>query len=165
MILKGVLFMCYREDYYKFVNQLVPEMVFNNGRLFIYRLLRNENMMITNLKKLWEKMKLEETYYRNEFPNIQIEEVQINVEHTLIIISIPEAREDQEAIYIGITYDRDDNFRYFTYEISKQTCDKERYSLYEITSNNEQINYGAHQVKDKAVFSKELSQVLIYELF
>lgn len=156
--------MAYREDYYKFAHLLMPSAVFNYGRLFVFRLLRDEEAFVENLKKTWSSIELEEPGLRNNPPDFSIDIRYPNTEHTGIIISIPEAAEDQEAAYIGITYDENDNFRYFTYEIGKGESEETVYFLCEWTSSGEHINYGLYEVRDKALFIREISDILVYDL-
>ncbi|MDP4091347.1 MAG: hypothetical protein Q8930_19045 [Bacillota bacterium] len=157
--------MGFREDYYEFTQSLMPHTVLNYGRLLVYRLLRDEEAFIENLKKTWLSLQLEEPQCRNDLPDFSIDITYPNVEHTVIIITIPQAAEPLEASYIGITYDKDDRFRYFTYEIGKGINGEAIYFLCERTKDGEHINYGAYENVDKAVFIKELSDLLVYELF
>lgn len=154
----------YREDYYKFTHYLMLHTIFNYGKLFVYRLLRNEELFIENLKKTWATIELDKPQLRNNSPNFELDIINLNVEHTGIIITIPEAIETQEAFYIGITYDENDNFRYFTYEIGKGSNEDTIYFLCERTSSGDYINYGFHCNKDKPLFIKEISDLLIYDL-
>ncbi|MEQ8154882.1 MAG: hypothetical protein ABRQ25_08380 [Clostridiaceae bacterium] len=152
----------YRKDYYKFANELMPNKVFNNGRLMVYRLLRNEEQFIQELKSTWPTIDLENPQFRSAEPDFKMEIVQADFEHTAIIISMPEASLPQEAINIAIVYDNDDNFRYFTYEINYGIEDRTQYSLNEICSNGEKIDYGIHDgMKD---FKDRLAEILFYDL-
>lgn len=153
-----------RQDYYKFTHFLMPHTIFNYGRLFVYRLLRDEEAFMENLKSTWSSIELEEPELRNDSPNFSIEIIYPNIEHTVIIVSIPEATEPLEADYIGITYDENDNFRYFTYEIGKGEHEETLYFLFEWTSTGEHINYGSYESRDKAGFIKEISDLLVYDL-
>jgi len=152
----------YREDYYKFANELIPHKVFNNGRLVVYRLLRNEEQFIQELKSTWLTIELENSQFRSVSPDFKMEIVQVDFEHTAIIISVPEAYLPQEAINIAIVYDNDDNFRYFTYEISHGEEDRAQYSVNEICSNWEKIDYGIHD--GMKAFKDRLAEILFYDL-
>lgn len=163
-IQREVLFMSFREDYYKFTHLLMPHAAFNYGRLLTYRMLRDERAFIENLKKTWSVIELEDPQCRNDPPDFSIDITYPNVEHTVIIITIPQAAEAQEAIYIGITYDKDDRFRYFTYELGKGISGETIYFLCEWTRDGEHVNYGAYDKRDKSVFIKGLSDLLVYEL-
>jgi hypothetical protein len=159
-----VLVVGYREDYYKFAHCLMPNSVFNYGRLLVYKILRNEEVFINNLKITWSKIEVENNQYRNIPPEFELDIKNLNDEHTAIIITMPEAKENQEALYIGITYDKDDNFRYFTYEIGKGSEGAALYFLYEWTLGGKHINYGAHHDMQKNLFIKEISSLLLYDL-
>jgi len=152
----------YREDYYKFANALMPHKVFNNGRLMVYRLLRNEEQFIQELKNTWTTIDLENSHLRSAAPDFKIEIVQADYEHTAVIISVPEAALMQEAISIAIVYDNDDNFRYFIYKISHGEEDRAQYSINEICSNGEKINYGLHD--GMKAFKDRLAEILFYDL-
>ena len=155
--------MSYREDYYKFTHYLVPYTVFSYGRLMIYRMEKNENSFIEELKRTWAAIELEKPQLRNEYPSFGIETIQLTVEHTGII-SIPEASESQEAMYIAIVFDTTDNFRYFTYEIGKGNQGRPLYFLCEWTQSQQHINYGPHPERDKKIFINNLSEQLVYDL-
>lgn len=154
----------YREDYYKFANEFMPHKVFNHGRLMIYRLLRNEEQFIKELKNSWTTIELEKPQFRSEPPAFNMKIVQVDFEHTAIIISMPEASLPKEAIHIAIVYNNEEKFRYFSYEISQGIKDMTLYSLNEIYSNGEKVNYGFHCDKDKEAFKDELSEILFYDL-
>lgn len=156
--------MGYREDYYKFAYHIMPHTIFNYGHLFVYRLMRNEGLFIENLKKTWSKIQIEKPQFRSSPPDFTVDIINFNVEHTGIVISLSEAKEDREAVYIGIIYDKNDNFRYFTYEIGKGINDEALYFVCECTSEWEHLNYGFHFERDKSVFIKELSELLVYDL-
>jgi hypothetical protein len=154
-----------REDYYKFTHHLMPHTIFNYGRLLVYRMMRNEDEFIDNLKKTWLSIEVEKGDFKSDPPEFELNIINLNAEHTAIIITIPEAMEKQEAVYIGIIYDKDDNFRYFTYEIGEGNQHEKLYFLCEWTSNREHLNYGTHNDSNKAVFIKDVSDLLIYDLF
>ena len=156
--------MSYREDYYKFTHYLMPHTVFNYGRLMIYRMERNENSFIEELKRTWSTIELEKPQLRNVSPSFGIETIQLTVEHTGIITCIPEASEAQEAMYLAIVFDTTDNFRYFTYEIGKEKEAEPLYFLCEWTQNRQHINYGPHSESDKKIFINNLSEQLVYDL-
>lgn len=153
-----------REDYYKFTHQFMPHTIFNYGRLLVYRMMRNKEIFIDNLKKTWSTIELEKERFKSVPPNFEVDIIDLNVEHTGIIITIPEAMENEEAVFIGITYDNNDNFRYFTYEIGEGNQHETLYFLCEWTLGRDHINYGPHNDKKKAVFIKEVSDLLIYDL-
>ncbi len=156
--------MWYREDYYKFTHQHMPHTVFNYGRLLVYRLMRDEESFLENLKKTWSTIEIDKPQMRKAPPDFSLDILQFNIEHTGIILTIPEAREDQEAAYIGITYDKDDNFRYFTYEIGQGSQGETIYFICECTKDWEHFNYGFHHERDKALFIKKISEILVYDL-
>ncbi|MBL4933045.1 hypothetical protein [Clostridium paridis] len=154
----------YRDDYYKFTYELMPNIVYNFGPLMIYRLLRDEEKFIDNLKIEWSNIELENQELRNQPPNFIMNIVQLNFEHTAIILSIPEATMLQEAIYIAIVYDNNDTFRYFTYEICKGKQDEMGYLLREIYLSEPPTDYGFHNEIDKEVFQNKLSEIVFYDL-
>jgi hypothetical protein len=153
-----------KEDYYKFTHQLMPHTVFNHGRLLVYRLMRNEELFIENLKITWSTIELEKPQLRSSPPDFALHIIDFNIEHTGIILSVPAATEDGEAVYIGIIYDKNDNFRYFTYEIGKGIKGETLYFLCECTADWEHFNYGCHFQRDKSIFIKEISELLVYDL-
>lgn len=157
--------MSYREDYYKFTYLLLSDLSYRQGRLMVYRAMRNKETFIENLKYIWEGINLEKPQLRNTPPSFQVECVQLNPEHAGIVISIPEASEDGEANYIGVVYDSDDKFRYFTYEIGENENHKKIYYLCELDEEGNRCVYGIQNDNTKSAFLMELSSILIYELF
>jgi hypothetical protein len=157
--------MSYREDYYKFTHLLLPNSCLKYGRLIAYRIMRNQEIFIENLKSIWKSMDLEKPQLRNNSPSFQVENVQLNPEHTGIIFSIPEAAENGEANFIGIVYDSNDNFRYFTYEIGEDEHHGKVYNLCELDKAGNHFVYGFQSDSSKSTFIRELSTILIYELF
>lgn len=161
---KEVQLFMFRDDYYKFTYELMPNIVFNSGQLMIYRLLRNEGKFIEDLKIAWSNIELQNQKHRNDPPSFTMDIVQLNFEHTAIIISIPEAYMSQEAIYMAIVYDNDDNFRYFTYEITEGKQGESGYLVKEFYLNKSSTNYGFCIEKDKNVFKSKLSEIVFYDL-
>ena len=157
--------MSYREDYYQFTHYFMPHTIFNFGRLMINSIQRNEDYFIEVLKRAWSTIELENPQLRNVTPNFVIDTIQLTIEHTGIIISIPEASESHEAMYIAIVFDIKDNFRCFTYEIGKGIRGNTLYFLCEWTPEWKHINYGTHNERDKNIFTNNLSELLVYELF
>jgi hypothetical protein len=157
--------MSYREDYYKFTHSLLPDLCLKSGKLLVYRVMRNQEIFIENLKSIWESMYLEKPQLRNSSPGFQVENVKLNLEHGGIIISIPEAAENGEANFIAAVYDLNDNFRYFTYEIGEDKHGKKVYYLWELDGAGNRFIYGAQSDSVKSAFLAELSMILIYELF
>ena len=154
-----------REDYYHFTHYFMPHTIFNYGRLMINSIQRNEDYFIEELKRTWATIELEKPQLRNVTPNFIMDTIQLTIEHAGIIISIPEATESHEAMYIAIVFDITDNFRYFTYEIGKGRQEDTLYYLCEWTPEWKHINYGTHKDRDKKIFTKNLSELLVYELF
>jgi hypothetical protein len=81
------------------------------------------------------------------------------------IFSIPEASEFGEANYIGVVYDSNDKFRYFTYEIGEKENHKEICYLCEMDEAGIRFVHGIQSENTKSAFLRELSINLIYELF
>ena len=156
--------MGYREDYYKCTYNFMPHTVFNYGRLFVYKVMSDEAAFLENLKKTWSSIGAEKDRTGCEPPNFEIDIVSFDIENEGIILTIPEAEETAEAAYIGISYDASDDFRYFTYEIDKNCNDKKTYYICEWTPSGEHINYGSSAKRDKNVFIKGISELLIYDL-
>jgi len=155
--------MC-REDYYKFTYCIMPCAFFKHGTILVDRVKKNKKDMIEAMKRTWSIIELEKEQTRNMTPNFTVDVKPINTNHTGIIITIPEAVESQEAVYIGIIYDKTKNFRYFTYEVSKGNEGETLYFLCECTSYGNHINHSFHYERDKSVFIKGLSELFVTKL-
>lgn len=154
-----------REDYYKFTYLLLPNLSYKQGRLMVYRAMRNKETFIENLKNIWEGIDLKKPQLKNTPPNFRVDCVQLNPEHAGIIISIPEASGDGEANYVGAVYDSNDKFRYFTYEIGVNENHSKIYYLCELDEAGNRSVYGTQNENTKSAFLRELSSILIYDLF
>jgi len=70
-----------------------------------------------------------------------------------------------DVIHIAIKYDNYYKFRYFIYEVSDGLeAMRVQYSINEICSDGEKINYGLHYNMEKEAFKDELVDILFYEL-
>lgn len=158
---KGDQTMSYREDYIKFTYNLLPQMLFKYKNLISYFGSLNKDELISVLSNAWNKLKLENPEIRSAIPNFNISFKEMNVLQNAIVIEIPEATEVLEAIYIAIIYSNEDKIRYLTYEIG----DVGTFYIIETLSDNTRINYGKIEQRNKRLFIKELSDILVGDLF
>ena len=137
----------------------MPYFVFKQGRSLVDRVMKDKKSLIKGMKSSWLTIQLESTDRRSMTPNFTVDKISINAEHSGIIITIPQAVEDHEAVYLGIIYDKDYNFRYYTYEIGEGNEGETLYFLCECTSMGNHLNYSSHPERDKSVFIKELTRL------
>jgi hypothetical protein len=108
---------------------------------------------------------MEDYSTKNILPEFSIEVRRMDNCNSIIVIKIPEAREELEALYIGIIFDKNFKIRYFTYEIGVNPHQEKGYYLFECTINWENINYGFFKEIRIEKFINYIEEVLIYELF
>ncbi|URZ04145.1 hypothetical protein [Clostridium felsineum] len=109
----------YREEYYKFSHEFLPNSLLKFGDVIIKRVLEDKNEFVKSLKESWKNIELEKSFIRSDPPSFKIDNLNINKTKFLIIIKVPEAKEEREALYIGIGFNKENDIRYFTYEIGK----------------------------------------------
>jgi hypothetical protein len=154
-----------REDYYKFAHYLFPYMMFNYGKDVISQLTRDKDFFIQNLKKNWEHIRIENNACRSISPNFQVDIKKLDVIHNLIVVTLPEASEAWETPYIGITFDDNYSMKYFTFEIGKKAGNEKCYFLCQWTQDWQHINNGSYDAADVDLFIKEISDILVLDLF
>ncbi|MCR3760580.1 hypothetical protein [Clostridium felsineum] len=138
----------YREDYYKFSHYFLPYSLFKFGNLIIKRILEDKDGFIKNLKTSWRNIELEKSFVRSNPPSFEIDNIEINKAKSLIVVKMPEAKEEKEALYIGIGFNKKNDIRYFTYEIGKGIHFEDVYFLCEWTKELKHINHGVYSNKD-----------------
>ena len=154
-----------REDYYKFAHYLFPYMMFNYGKAVIGQMTKEKDIFAQRLRKNWENIKIENTINRSIPPNFHIDIKRLDVIHNLIVVTLPEASEAWETPYIGITFDDNCDIKYFTYEIGKISDSQEGYFLCQWTPDWKHINHGSYDIADGELFAKEISDILVLDLF
>ncbi|PJI10208.1 MULTISPECIES: hypothetical protein [Clostridium] len=150
----------YREDYYKFSHYLLPYSIFKFGNVIIKRILEDEEEFIESLKVSWNSIELEGNSIRSNPPSFDIDNIKIDENKTLIIIKIPEAKEERETSYIGIGFNKNNDFRYFTYEIGKGLHYEKIYFLCEWTKKFNHINHGMYSSNDIENFIDDIKTLL-----
>ncbi|URZ01259.1 hypothetical protein [Clostridium felsineum] len=150
----------YREDYYKFSHYFLPNFLFKFGDIIIKRMLENKEEFIESLKISWNSIELEKSFTRNDPPSFEINNINIDEDKSLIIIKIPEAKEERETPYIGIGFNKSNDIRYFTYEIGKGLHYEEIYFLCEWTRELKHINHGMYSDNDIENFVNEIKSLL-----
>jgi hypothetical protein len=157
--------MSYREDFYKFSHYFLPNKLFNSEGAIINRKLKNKEILTEALISIWQSIEIEDYSTKNILPEFSIEVRRMDNCNSIIVIKIPEAREELEALYIGIIFDKNFKIRYFTYEIGVNSYQEKGYYLFECTINWENINYGFFKGNRIEKFINYIEEVLIYELF
>ena len=112
-----------------------------------------------HLTAIWLQIPLEKSKLRNESPVFELDIKSINKEVSLIVIKIPSAIEELEALYMGVAYDKNYNVRYFTYEIAKGIESQTQYALCEWTLVWDHINHGFHTDNNMATFTNNIEAV------
>lgn len=155
----------YREDFYKFSHYFLPNKLFNSEGSVINRKLKNKDILEEALINIWQNIEMEDYSTKNILPEFSIEVRRMDNCNSIIVIKIPEAREELEALYIGIIFDKNFKIRYFTYEIGVNPHQEKGYYLFECTINWESINYGFFKESRIETFINYIEEALIYELF
>ena len=139
----------------------MPHLVFNHGLTLVDRVMKDKKSFIKGMRSSWLTIQLESSDRRSMTPNFTVDKISINAEYSGIIITIPEAVNKHEAVYIGIIYDKDYNFRYYTYEIGEGNEGETQYFLCECTSMGNHLNYSFNPKRDKSLFIEELTELFV----
>lgn len=151
--------MSFREDYYRFAHYFFPYSVFKYPQLMIDNIKTGQDRFILRLKNIWNTIPLENAELRNTSPNFNIEFGNITERDFLIRIEIPEANEELEARYLGISYDENYKVRYFTYEIGQDLDGNRNYVLCEWTPEWNHIVYEFYKDDNKDIFIKGIKKI------
>lgn len=149
-----------REDYYKFLHRLFPTTIFKFKKFVIEKILENADEFINSLKRSWNSIEITKDEVRSECPNFKIEIRQMDKDNGFIILTVPEAKENSEALCAGILFDKQYNVRYFTYEIGIGLDKRQVYYLCEWTYDWKHLNHGCYETNDIDTFIKEVSKVV-----
>jgi hypothetical protein len=156
---KGVIIMTQRKDYYEFSHKLLPESFFNYSKQIIQKLEKDPESFIPALKRTWNRT-FSQTKFNDISPNFKVK-ISNNVKnsYSIITIEIPEAKEDLETPFIGITFDANYSIRYFVYEIDKSLgcCS---YFLCEWTKDYKHLNYGIYLEKNINSFVNAITNLI-----
>ncbi|URZ04122.1 hypothetical protein [Clostridium felsineum] len=150
----------YREEYYKFSHEFLPNSLFKFGDVIIKRVLEDREEFVESLKESWKNIELEKSFIRSDPPSFKIDDLNIDKTKSLIIIKVPEAKEEREALYIGIGFNKENDIRYFTYEIGKGLHYENVYFLCEWTRELKHINHGMYSNNDIESFVDEIKSLL-----
>ena len=159
IIVMGVIKIMYREDYYKFAHHFFPYTVFKYPKALINNIIMNKDMFAKNMTLQWGKIPLKNSTCRNKAPIFKIELIKVNENISLIVIKVPTAKEELEAYYMGVSYDKNYNIRYFTYEIAKGFKDNALYAMCEWTPAWDHINYGLYSDNNITTFTNNVESV------
>lgn len=133
---------------YWFPHKTIPSYIFNNTELFLRMIRRGSDKQICNLiRSLWETCQMETGYCVSPYiPQIVKREY---TDFNVLVLTMPTPEVGLEVFYAGITYNDENEVRYFVLESSKLIEEDVMACMCEWTKGGKHLNYGF--TKDIAV--------------
>lgn len=125
---------------YWFPHKTIPSYIFNNTELFLRMIRRGSDKQICNLiRSLWETCQMETGYCVSPYiPQIVKREY---TDFNVLVLTMPIPEVGLEVFYAGITYNDENEVRYFVLENSMTKPDGAIATLCEWTKECQHINY------------------------
>ncbi|MDA3731297.1 hypothetical protein PBV87_07365 [Niameybacter massiliensis] len=121
-------------------HKTLPRYIFNNTDLFL-RMVRigSDKQICTMIKSLWETCQMETGYCESPYiPQVVKREYR---DFSVLVLTMPTPKVGLEVFYVGITYNNENEVRYFVLENSMTKPDDAIANLCEWTKECHHINY------------------------